>query len=167
MSATGTGEEAAMDDATAGRGGYFRSDTPAAASGEGGRYVRVAEVPGLHPVSEDTGLTLRPVFGANMTISFVSFEPHTEAPTHRHAEEQMGTVLEGSLEFDLDGDRRVLGPGDVYVVPPWVPHGAMSGDAPALALDAFSPPREGFAELMEQALRAAAGDASAGHAPGG
>ena len=152
-----------MDDTTSAEGGgYFRNEAPADAAGADARYVRVDEVLGLHPVPEDIGLTLRPVFGANMTMSFVHFEPHTEAPAHRHAEEQMGTILEGSLEFDLDGDRRVLGPGDVYVVPPWVPHGAISGDAPALALDVFSPPREGFAELMEQALRAAAGDASAG-----
>ena len=145
-----------MGDTTAGGGGYFRDDAPGASAEGDARYVRVDDVIGLHPVAEDTGLTLRPVFGTNMTMSFVFFEPHTEAPSHRHAEEQIGTVLEGSLEFDLDGDRRSLGPGDVYVIPPWVPHGAVSGDAPALALDVFSPPREGFAELMEQALRAAA-----------
>jgi len=159
-----------MGETTAGDG-YFRNDAPAA-SGADARYVRVDDVLGLHPVAEDTGLTLRPVFGTNMTMSFVHFEPHTEAPSHRHREEQMGTVLEGSLEFDLDGDRRILGPGDVYVIPPWVPHGAVSGDAPALALDIFSPPREGFAELMERALRAAGGggpssDGSAEHASPG
>jgi len=157
--------ERRVGDTTAADGGYFRNDPPGEASAADARYVRVDDVIGLHPVAEDTGLTLRPVFGASMTMSFVFFEPHTEAPPHRHAEEQMGTILEGSLEFDLDGDRRILGPGDVYVVPPWVPHGAVSGDGPALALDVFSPPREGFAELMEQALRAAGTDPSAGGAP--
>lgn len=156
-----------MSDVTAGGAGYFRDDAPGATPAGGARYVRVDDVLGLHPVPEDAGLTLRPVFGTNMTMSFVHFEPHTEAPAHRHAEEQMGTVLEGSLEFDLDGDRRLLGPGDVYVVPSWVPHGAISGDGPALALDVFSPPREGFAELMEQALRAASSDAAAEQAPSG
>ena len=138
-----------------GSGGYFRTQAPGAASAQPGRYVRVEDVPGLHPVPDDDRLTLRPVFGERMTMSFVFFEPHTEAPEHRHAEEQIGTVIEGSLEFDLDGERRVLGPGDVYVVPPWVPHGAWSGAEAALAVDVFSPPREGFAELMEEALKAA------------
>jgi quercetin dioxygenase-like cupin family protein len=155
-----------MDEASSGEG-YFRGDGPAAGPRADGRYVRVQNVLGLHPVPEDEGLTLRPVFGENMTMSFVFFEPHTEAPAHRHKEEQMGTVLEGTLEFDLDGDRRVLGPGDVYVVPPWVPHGAVSGDGPALALDVFSPPREGFAELMEQALRAAGDAGATGQPPRG
>jgi len=141
-----------------GSGGYFRTEAPTA-SAQPGRYERVDDVPGLHPVPGDERLTLRPVFGERMTMSFVFFEPHTEAPVHRHAEEQIGTVIDGSLEFDLDGDRRLLGPGDVYVVPPWVPHGAWSGEAAAVALDVFSPPREGFAELMEQALKSA-GDAS-------
>lgn len=153
-----------MGDTTSGESGYFRNEAPGAASGEGARYVRVDDVLGLHPVPEDHGLTLRPVFGASMTMSFVHFEPHTEAPSHRHAEEQMGTVIEGTLEFDLDGERRMLGPGEVYIVPPWVPHGAVSGDGPALALDVFSPPREGFAELMEEALRAAGREPAPGPA---
>ena len=43
--------------------------------------------------------------------------------------------------------------GEVYVVPPNVPHGAVTGDEACLALDVFCPPREGFRELMEKALR--------------
>ena len=62
-------------------------------------------------------------------------------------------MIEGSYLFELAGEKRWVHKGEVYVVPPNVPHGAVTGDEPCLALDVFSPPREAFAELMEQALR--------------
>lgn len=133
--------------------GYFATDPTAGSDPEDPpRYLNVdRDVLGLHPAGP--GLTLRPVFGRNLTVSFVSMEPHSEAPMHQHAEEQIGTIIEGSYEFDLAGEKRVVRKGDVYVVPPWVPHGAVTHDEPVLALDVFSPPRAGFKELMDQALR--------------
>ena len=133
--------------------GYFFTGPEAEADPDDPpRFLRVPDdVLGLHPAGP--GLTLRPVFGRNLTMSFVAMEPHSEAPVHQHAEEQMGTIIEGSYEFELAGEKRVVRKGDVYVVPPWVPHGAVTHDEPVLALDVFSPPRAGFRELMEQALR--------------
>lgn len=114
------------------------------------RFLEVArDILGLNVVP---GLILRPVFGTNLTMSFVYMEPNTEAPVHQHGQEQLGTIIEGSYEFELDGVRRVVRKGDVYMVPPNVPHGAWTHDEPCLALDVFSPPREAFRDLMEQEL---------------
>ena len=128
------------------------------------RYVEVErEILGLPVVP---GLILRPVFGQNMTMSFVYMEPHTVAPMHQHPQEQIGTMIEGSYEFEMNGEKRVIHKGEVYVVPPNVPHGAVTHDEPCLALDVFSPPREMFAELMEKALREQAErEGTSGHGP--
>lgn len=99
----------------------------------------------------EPGLVLRPVFGRNLTLSFVSMEPHSVAPVHQHPQEQIGTVIEGSYEFELAGEKKVVRKGDVYMVPPNVPHGAVTHEEGCLVLDAFSPPREAFAEIMGQA----------------
>jgi quercetin dioxygenase-like cupin family protein len=116
------------------------------------QFLRVeSDILGLHPAGP--GLVLRPVFGKNLTVSFVSMEPNSVAPVHQHAEEQIGTIIDGSYEFELAGEKRVVRKGDVYVVPPWIPHGAETHDEPVLALDVFSPPRAGFKELMEEAIR--------------
>jgi quercetin dioxygenase-like cupin family protein len=116
------------------------------------RWVNLErDVLGLHVVP---GLVLRPVFGKNLTMSFVWMEPNAVAPLHQHPQEQIGTMIEGSYLFELAGEKRWVHKGEVYVVPPNVPHGAETGDEPCLALDVFSPPREAFAELMEEALRA-------------
>jgi quercetin dioxygenase-like cupin family protein len=103
-----------------------------------GRYVEVAEV---EPVEFVPGLEFRPVLGENTLTNFVRFEPHTEAPVHVHEEEQIVIVLEGEFEFSIDGDVRTMRPGDVAVIPPWVPHGARTLDTRCTEVDVFTPPR--------------------------
>ena len=71
---------------------------------------------------------------------------------HNHEEhEQLGIVIRGGLEFrigDSDtGERRVLGPGDVYLAPKGVWHGdsGFVGDeeyGECWILDIFAPPRD-------------------------
>ncbi|MDQ6688509.1 MAG: cupin domain-containing protein [Actinomycetota bacterium] len=120
--------------------------TPTAA----GRFVNVADVPGVEFVP---GLSFQPVLGENMLVNFVTFEPHTEAPMHVHVEEQIVVVVEGEFDFTIDGETRTLRPGDVAVVPPWVPHGAVTGDQTCREVDIFNPPR---VTLLEAARAAAA-----------
>jgi quercetin dioxygenase-like cupin family protein len=82
-----------------------------------------------------------PVLGQNTLTNFVRFEPHTEAPVHVHEEEQIVIVLDGEFEFSIDGDVRTMRPGDVAVIPPWVPHGARTLDSGCTEVDVFTPPR--------------------------
>jgi quercetin dioxygenase-like cupin family protein len=98
----------------------------------------------------EPGIVVRPVLGQRLNLSFIYFEPRAVAPVHQHREEQLGTVLEGSLEFELAGETRLLRRGDVYVIPPDVPHGAVSSEEGCITLDVFSPPRAGLRELVER-----------------
>lgn len=131
---------------------YFRTQADAARDPEyQPRYVHVQR--DLLGLGVEPGLVLRPVFGRNLTLSFVSMEPNSVAPVHQHPQEQIGTVIEGSYEFELDGEKKVVRKGDVYVVPPNVPHGAVTHDEPCLVLDVFSPIRDAFVEIMERAVQ--------------
>jgi len=132
-------------------GGYFWTDENAQIDQDySPEFLQVQDVVGL-PV--EPGLVLRPIFGKNLTMSFVFMEPHSVAPVHQHPQEQIGTIIEGAYEFELAGQKRVVRRGDVYVVPPNVPHGAATHDESCLALDVFSPPRDRFRELMDEYLR--------------
>jgi len=113
-------------------------------------FTSLAEIPYV-PMTE--GLRFRPLFGHNLLLNWVSFDEGSVAPVHAHSEEQLGTVISGAMEFEIAGERRVLRPGDVYVAPPYVPHGARAHGGPCLALDIFSPPRAGIRMLMERAAR--------------
>lgn len=115
-----------------------------------GRFVTVADI---DPVAFVEGLDFRPVLAERALVNFVHFENDTEAPRHAHEEEQIVIVLEGEFEFDLDGDVRTLRPGDVAVVPPWVPHGAWTKETTCLEVDVFSPPRKSLLEHAAAQLK--------------
>ncbi len=123
---------------------YFRTDA-AEAPTETGRFVRVTDV---EDVTFLDGLTFRPILGGNVLVNHVYFEPHVEAPTHVHVEEQIVVVLDGEFEFWIDQESRVMRKGDVAVIPPWVPHGARTHDSSCVELDVFSPPRRQLLELL-------------------
>jgi quercetin dioxygenase-like cupin family protein len=53
-------------------------------------------------------------------------------------------MVSGTLEFTIEGETRVLSGNDMYFVPGGIPHAAKGGPGGAVALDAFSPPREEY-----------------------
>jgi quercetin dioxygenase-like cupin family protein len=122
---------------------YFATGTGAAAGG--GRYVDIAELPSLEIVP---GLVFQPVLGERLLVNFVRFEPNTEAPVHTHEEEQVVVVLEGEIEFDVEGDVRTLRPGEALHLPPHVPHGARTLESSCYEMDIFAPPRRALVDLM-------------------
>jgi len=108
-----------------------------------GRFVDVGSV---EPVSFLDGLEFRPVLGEHTMVNFVRFAPHTEAPRHVHREEQVVVVLDGEFVFEIDGEVRTMRPGDVAVIPPWVPHSAYTDEVGCYEADVFNPPRETLLE---------------------
>ena len=90
------------------------------------------------------GVTAKIASGERMMLSLVTFAPDAVVPTHSHPHEQMGFMVSGTLEFTIEGETRVLSGNDMYFVPGGVPHAAKGGPGGAVALDAFSPPREEY-----------------------
>lgn len=82
--------------------------------------------------------------GDNLMFSLVEFEPGAVVQPHSHPHEQMGLLLEGTLEFVIGGQRRVLQPGQMWRIPGGVVHSAIAGDRPVKALDVFHPVREDY-----------------------
>jgi quercetin dioxygenase-like cupin family protein len=124
-----------------------------------GRYVTVSSLPAVEFLP---GLGFRPVLGDGVLTNFVSFAPGAVAPRHAHEEEQIVIVLTGELEFDLDGDVRTMRPGDVAVIPAWVPHGAWTTDGHCEEVDVFCPPRKSLLSLATAQPGAVPGQDAAG-----
>jgi quercetin dioxygenase-like cupin family protein len=123
---------------------YF--DAPSGVPREPGRFVSIAaDLPALDFAP---GLELRPLVGQNLLASFVRYEPHAEAPLHAHEEEQVFIMLEGEIELELDGERRLMRPGDAALIPAFVPHAARALDGPAYQIDVFSPPRRALLDIL-------------------
>ncbi len=92
------------------------------------------------------GVMTKLVWGEKLMFSYVTIQPNAPiVPLHSHPQEQMGIVLEGEFGLTIGKETRRLKKGDVFLVPPNVPHGtAFTTDKVAISLDVFSPPREDF-----------------------
>jgi quercetin dioxygenase-like cupin family protein len=91
-----------------------------------------------------TGIHARTFWGENLMLAVVELDAGSILPTHNHPHEQGGIVLEGTLDFSIDGETRTLGPGDLYIIPGGVNHMVIVGEKPAKVLDIFSPVREEY-----------------------
>ena len=65
-------------------------------------------------------------------------------PPHSHPHEQVACVVCGEILFFMDGKSTRLGPGDLYTVPPNVPHTIQLLTKEVRIVDAFTPIRKDF-----------------------
>lgn len=91
-------------------------------------------VPGYHA---------RFVHSGNMTIAYWRITAGAPLPNHRHLHEQVANVIEGEFELTVDGEARIMTPGQVAVIAGDVPH---SGKAitDCRIIDIFYPIREDY-----------------------
>lgn len=120
--------------------------TEYAYQGSGGSKI-IASVDDIPVGLLAPGVRYRPVIGGRLLATHVWFDPHSVAPVHVHDEEQLVIVMEGEIEYDLEGERTTVGAGASLLIPPGVPHGARTMGSPCYEIDVFSPPR---ASLLEK-----------------
>ncbi|MFP4032841.1 MAG: cupin domain-containing protein [Desulfococcaceae bacterium] len=89
------------------------------------------------------GFRARFIHGEGMTAAFWSADAGAELPVHRHPHEQMAQVMEGRFELTMGEETRTLGPGEVAIIPPDVPHGGRAATDCRL-MDLFHPVREDY-----------------------
>ena len=90
------------------------------------------------------GVNRRSVHLPDLMLTFWDFEPGSVLPEHDHPHQQITWILSGTMEFDLDGEKRILRAGDGAMVPPNVRHGAVVLQEPCQVLDAWHPIREDY-----------------------
>jgi quercetin dioxygenase-like cupin family protein len=90
------------------------------------------------------GVIARTFWGEKMLAAVVELNPNTELPMHSHPHEQVGIVIGGQIQFNIAGEIKTLKPGDVYVIPGGVEHGAKTFDDPVQVMDVFNPVREEY-----------------------
>jgi quercetin dioxygenase-like cupin family protein len=87
------------------------------------------------------GVSRRSYSTSNATVASYAFEAGARFPRHSHAEEQITVVLDGEVEFEVDGRLHRLGRGETFVVEPGVEHSLRAGDAGARFLAIVVPRR--------------------------
>ncbi|KHT61850.1 pectin degradation protein [Photobacterium gaetbulicola] len=89
----------------------------------------------------------RKIVGHTEDLMAVHLEFAKGAIGHPHAHDihdQIGYVVEGSFEAEVDGEKRVLKKGDAYIAAKLAVHGAVALKEGSILLDMFSPVRQDF-----------------------
>lgn len=87
--------------------------------------------------------------GGDMMIVEVHFKKGAEGALHQHIHEQVSYCISGKLEFDVNGDKQIIGAGDSIFMPIDSLHGCVALEDSVL-LDVFTPQREDFLATLEE-----------------
>ncbi len=124
------------------------SKEPYASQEEYRKYVvRYADVP---TIELTPGIKAHIISSEKITLSFASAEPNAPLPPHRHENEQMLIVMDGAIDFVIEGKQYHVEKGDVIVLPSNTEHGAYFTEKGARVIDVFSPPRQDFVAKLEE-----------------
>ena len=92
------------------------------------------------------------IHGQTLTVARVFIRKGYTVPTHSHINEQLSFIEEGRLKFVLDGKEVVVGPGQLLLIPPSVPHSAEALED-VVGTDYFTPVREDWRDGTDAYLR--------------
>ena len=109
-----------------------------------------SELHGISPHVLREGVKARAVTGERMTLAVVDLEPNATVPEHKHDNEQLGFVINGSITMRVGSEKRVLRAGETYTIPSNVPHEAAAGGEGATVVDVFAPLRGDWAALKRE-----------------
>src|SRR5215472_1761248 len=112
----------------------------------------VIHYPDLPPVELVKGSNSRLVVGEQSMISFLKMDAHSYFAPHRHPQEQIMIVLDGSCDEIIEGKRYNVKKGDVIILPPNIEHGAYIGPQDVQVIDVFGYPRSDYLLKMMQKM---------------
>lgn len=98
-------------------------------------------------------VTARTVHSELITMAIVELAPNSVVPAHHHVNEQLGFVITGSVRFTVDGETQERGPGQAWRILADVPHEVTVGPKGAVVAEVYSPVREDWAALPDNAAR--------------
>jgi quercetin dioxygenase-like cupin family protein len=82
--------------------------------------------------------------GEHLQMSMVDIPADGVVEWHQHSNEQMGVLVAGRALFLIGDEVKELRPGDMYLMPPNVPHKVIPLGGPARAIDFFYPIRDEY-----------------------
>jgi quercetin dioxygenase-like cupin family protein len=92
------------------------------------------------------------ITGDKAMVAQVFLDKGAVVPAHKHESEQLTYILEGALEFEIEGKKLVVAKGQVLAIPSNVEHKAVALEN-TLDLDIFSPIRTDWLSGTDAYLR--------------
>jgi quercetin dioxygenase-like cupin family protein len=97
-------------------------------------------------------ITRQYIVGSNIMLARLVLKKGARVPLHHHYHEQVSHIVEGALNFLLEGREVTVRAGEILCIPPHVPHEVIALED-SVALDTFNPPREDWINGDDAYLR--------------
>lgn len=101
------------------------------------------ELRNIPPKEIVPGYQVKFVHSENMTIAYWDIEAGATLPEHAHRHEQVSNLTEGEFEMNVEGEKHVMKPGSVVVIPSNAQH-AGKAITHCRMIDVFYPVREDY-----------------------
>ncbi|MFZ5967159.1 MAG: cupin domain-containing protein [Bacillota bacterium] len=82
--------------------------------------------------------------GGTMMMVEVTFEKGAIGPNHTHPHEQVTYVAQGSFQFTIEDEQKIIKRGDSVYIPSMAEHGCIALEGESILVDIFTPQREDF-----------------------
>jgi quercetin dioxygenase-like cupin family protein len=112
----------------------------------------------IEPEPLNALITRQYVVGTNVMLARIVLKKGVQVPMHHHFHEQISHVVEGALNFTIDGKEVIVRAGEILTIPPDVPHQVIALED-SVALDIFNPPRQDWIDRDDAYLRGGAASA--------
>jgi len=106
------------------------------------------------PEAMNARVTRQFVVGTNTMLARIVLKKGAVVPMHHHFHEQISHVVEGALQFLVDGKETVVRAGEILCIPANVPH-EVTALEDSVTLDIFNPPRQDWIDGGDAYLRSA------------
>jgi quercetin dioxygenase-like cupin family protein len=97
-------------------------------------------------------ITRQFIVGSGTMLARLVLKKGAHVPMHHHFHEQISHVVEGVLNFVMDGGEQIVRAGEILCIPPNVPHEVVALED-SVALDIFNPPRQDWIDGDDAYLR--------------
>ena len=111
------------------------------------------DIKAIGPLRVWNDVVAREVHGEQSTLAVVELEPGAIVPEHHHTNEQLGLVIQGTVEFRVGSETKELSPGSTWNIPSDVPHEVRAGSEGAVVIDVFAPARADWGGLEREDAR--------------
>jgi oxalate decarboxylase/phosphoglucose isomerase-like protein (cupin superfamily) len=109
-------------------------------------------------ITEDTapgptlpaGMSRRGIVLGDVMLALHGAGAGLKPPAHTHPNDQIAIMIKGRMLMEVDGETRVMAPGEFAFVPRNVLHRIETLDEDALVLDVFLPAREDIARRLAE-----------------
>jgi quercetin dioxygenase-like cupin family protein len=120
----------------------------------GATMSHLEDIGGVAPLPIWDGVAARVVAGEGVSLAVIELDPGALVPEHRHPNEQLGVVIEGTVDWRIGEETRTLGPGGTWQIPGDMPHEVRAGDEGAVVVDVFAPVRADWGRFEPEPPRA-------------